>query len=158
MISNVWYYSPAWTTVDKTVFLALRSNLDVCPHSRELFSHTFKRCARSLRCVVFYSIVIECQSYAFQDYVLSGLFNKICFAAGKGIISCGFCSFQTLTLYQGVHIPSVSSLTQGDLSCMSCSLIFWSNWSYHSSALKHGIIFTLSYNWSADPPCSNHRW
>lgn len=108
----------------KLFCLALRSNLEDCPHSRELFSHTFKRYAKSPyhETGIFSSIVIKCQSHTFQDYVLSGLFSKICIAAEKGVISYGFfCStFPTLTLYLGLHMSSGSCLSQEDLSCTSC--------------------------------------
>lgn len=140
----------------KLFCLALGSNLEVCPHSRELFSYTFKRYARSLHHVVFYRTVIKCQSYAFQDYVLSGLFSSLC---------CWRRYYQLwLLLISGSHFVSGTAHPfhfqphsgRSVLHVLQGNLIVWSNQSYHSSALKHGIIFALSCNWSADPPCSNH--
>lgn len=122
----------------KLLCLASRSNLEDCCHSRELFSHSFERYAGSPHheTAVFYSIVIERQSHVFQDYVLSGLFSKICFAAEKSVISYGFfCStFLTLTSYQGLHIHSGSRLSQGDLPCMSC------RWAWYIGQTGHTIF------------------
>lgn len=146
----------------KLFCLALRSNLEDCPHARELFSHSFERYAGSPHheTVVFYSIAIEWQAYTFQDYVLWSLYSKICFAAGKKVAMAASAQHFRLSLCvrdcTSLLVPAsareicLAHPVGGSDTLVKLVIPFFNT--------KTGDLFLPSYHWSADSPCSSHHW